>query len=112
MGSDDFVSVEIFSDGPSVWPDTCTGGGGTSVATLGVDSRVAKPFSASSIDGCSSIEMVDEFFGRFGRDKPLLNSHPLSSTGGTRRNPLRQRHHSQGGQNWGTGAGLGVSAIG
>ena len=70
MGLSDFVSVKTFSDGPSIWSDPCTGGGGTRVATLGVDDRLARPFSASSTEGNSSIEIENE---EFGRNKPPLN---------------------------------------
>ena len=74
MVSSDFVSVETFSDEASIWPDPCTGGGGTSVARLVVNDRLARPFSASSTDGTSGIGMVDE---EFGGNKPPLNSrHP------------------------------------
>ena len=63
MGSSDFVSVETFSGGPSIWPDPCRGGdlrGGTDVERLAVNASVTRPFSASLADNVSSIEMLDE----------------------------------------------------
>lgn len=75
MGSSDFVSVETFSDGPSIWldPPRRREGvllGGTSVERLAFNARLTKPFSASSTDGDSSIEVVD---GEIGQHELPLN---------------------------------------
>ena len=59
--SDFFSSVEIFSGGPFIWPDPCGRGelGATSGVRPAVNAKLAKPFSASSTDGGSSIEIDD-----------------------------------------------------